>query len=463
MVRKTLVYLASAFTLVAILLPGSNTGFCGNLAGSWKAGVAQVRITPQQPVWMAGYAARKRPSEGTAQELFAKALALEDGGRRLVIVTSDILGFTAAVSESIAGRLKSKFALKRDQLLFTSSHTHSGPVVRDSLLVAYDLNSDQAAAVRAYTAWLGERVVEVVGAALADMKAAELSYATSQAAIGVNRRQWKESGFVIGVNPQGPVDHQVSVLKLSRGGAAPFAVLFSAACHNTTLGGNNYLFHGDYAGVAQDELQQQHPGLTALFMLGCAADTNPEPRGTLELVRQHGHTLAAAVETALAGPQKPVNRPLATLFERVDLPFTAPPSRGELESRLLDKDVYRQRNARMQLIRLNEKGRLPRSYAYPIQVVRFGSSLTLVALAGEVVVDYCLRLQRELGTSENLWTLAYANDVFAYIPSKRVLAEGGYEAETSMLFYGWHGPWAPEIEDRLITKVNKMVHQLRLR
>lgn len=428
----------------------------------WKAGVAVARITPEQSMWMAGFAARKKPSEGTAQELFAKALALEDNhGGRVVIITTDILGFPGSVSEAIAKRLASSNGLRRDQVVFTSSHTHSGPVVRESLAWMYSLNEEQAAAVKSYTAFLQERVVEVAGQALGRMVPAVLSLGRGEAGFGVNRRQKTEKGYVIGVNAEGPVDHEVPVLCVASPSGKMLAVLFSYACHNTTLGADNYKFHGDYAGVAQEEIEKAHPGVTALFMIGCAADTNPNPRGTEEHVRAYGKDLARAVNDAMSGRTSPVRPPLRTAFDRVDLPFSPPPSKEELEARLSDQDVYRQRQARGLLGVIDEKGSLPSHYAYPVSAVQFGKDLTMVLLAGEVVVDYDIRLKRELPPPQQLWVLGYANDVFAYIPSRRVLEEGGYEAATSMIYYGQPGPWAPEVEEILVSKVKQVVAGLR--
>ena len=428
----------------------------------WKAGVAVAKITPQQSMWMAGYAARKKPSEGTTMDLFAKALALEDGhGSRVVIITTDILGFPGSVSEAIAKRLAASHGLRRDQLVFTSSHTHSGPVVRESLAWMYALNGEQAEAVRNYTAFLQDRVVEVAGQALGNMVPAVLSLGHGEASFGVNRRQKTDKGYVIGVNADGPVDHDVPVLCVANPAGKTLAVLFSYACHNTTLGADNYKFHGDYAGVAQEEIEKAHPGVTALFMIGCAADTNPNPRGTEEHVRAYGKQLAGAVDAVMSGKTVPVRPPLRTTFDRVDLPFSPPPSKAELEARLSDPDVYRQRQAKGLLGVINEKGSLPTHYPYPISAIRFGRDLTMVLLAGEVLVDYDLRLKKELPPPQKLWVLGYANDVFAYIPSRRVLEEGGYEGATSMIYYGQPGPWAPDVEEILVSKVKQMVAGLR--
>ncbi len=429
---------------------------------AWKAGVGVTDITPEKPIWMAGYAARKHPSEGVEIPLHAKALALEDNkGHRCVIITSDLLGFPRAVSDPIAQRLAERFGLRRDQVLFTSSHTHSGPVIRESLISMYPLDTEQAGEVRSYTQYLQSRVEEAVALALKDLSPALLSFGRGKAEFGVNRRLKKGSQYVISVNPEGPVDHEVPVLKVAKPDGSLRAVLFSYACHNTTLGGDNYRIHGDYAGIAQKELESRFPGATALFFLGCAADTNPNPRGTLELVRKHGEQLAGSVADALSGPMRPLGGPLRSAYDHVDLPFSTPPTREVLQKRLEDKDVYVQRHAKNLLAELDQKGSLPTKYSYPVSVIRIGKDLTLVALAGEVVVDYAIRLRKEIPPSQKLWVGGYANDVFAYIASKRVIQEGGYEAETSMIYYGQPGPWAPEVEDVLIAKVRSMVKKVR--
>jgi hypothetical protein len=445
--------------IAALAVIGCSVAVHGEPAApEWKVGVASTNITPEKPIWLAGYAARKKPSEGVAMDLYAKALAVEDlQGNRAVIVTADILGFTGAISESIADRLRDKHGLRRDQVVFTCSHTHSGPVVRESLKIAYSLDDSQMAAVREYTSFMSDRIVQVVGEALATLAPASLELYYGKAEFGVNRREKKDSGFVIGVNPAGPVNHEVPILRVVGSSGEVRAVLFGYACHNTTLGGDRYLFHGDYAGVAQQELEKKWPGALALFMIGCAADTNPNPRGTIELVEKHGKSLAAAVSAAVSsGKSLPVRAPLGTRFDRVDLPFATPPSREDLQARLSDKDVYVQRHARMLLSTLDEKGKLPASYAYPIGMLQFGRDLNMVFLAGEVVVDYDFRLKRETGLPGKLWVVGYANDVFAYIASRRVLAEGGYEAATSMIYYGMPGPWAPDVEDILVSKVKKL-------
>src|SRR5262245_43005314 len=110
----------------------------------WKAGVAVVDITPREPIWLAGYGARTKPSEGVLQAIHVKALALEDEtGAKTVLITSDLLGFVKEVSDPIAERVARKYGIPRDRLALNASHTHSGPVIGQMLRPAYPLNAEQ--------------------------------------------------------------------------------------------------------------------------------------------------------------------------------------------------------------------------------------------------------------------------------------------------------------------------------
>lgn len=440
---------------------GPATGSAAS-AAQWKAGIATADITPREPIWMAGYAARKGPSQGVAQPLHAKALALEDSrSGRCVIVTTDLLGLPSAVAEPIAESIRTRFGLERARIVLSSSHTHSGPVVRESLIAMYPMDASQAEVVKKYTAQLQSQIVELAGSALKKLEPAKLSLGRIDVDFAVNRRLKKDGKFVIGVNPEGPVDHEVTILRVSRPDGDLRAILFSYACHNTTLTQDNYRIHGDYAGVAQEELEKEFPGTTAMFMPGCAGDANPNPRGNIQIAWAHGGSLARAVRYALTDRMKVIQGPLRVGFDRVDLPFEKLPTREELQARLQNSDVYVRKHAQLLLNDLDRTGSLPATYPYPIGIVKFGNDLTLVALSGEVVVDYATRLKKDLGSAAKLWITAYANDVFAYIPSKRVLAEGGYEAETSMIYYGLPGRWAPEVEDLIAGKVVRMVRETK--
>jgi neutral ceramidase len=239
------------------------------------------------------------------------------------------------------------------------------------------------------------------------------------------------------------------------------AVMFGYACHNTTLGA--YQINADYAGYAQEALEKTNAGATALFVQGCGADANPLPRyqGTdpalahysLELVTMYGRILAAAVDLVLHGKMKPVAGPLRTAFERVNIPFQAPPSRTQLQERLKSKDSNLRTQAERMLRVLERDGKLPDHYPDPVQVWQFGPTLKFIALGGEVVADYALRFKERYGW-ENTWVSGYSNDVFAYVPSARVLKEGGYEAQGAD-----GGPFSASAEEIIVDKVQELVQR----
>lgn len=419
----------------------------------WKAGLAQVKITPEQPVLLSGYAARTRPFEKVAADLYVKALALEDReGQRRVIVTSDLLGFPAAVAEPICERIGAKTGLKREQILLNSSHTHAGPQLA---LKPADEAANPAEAQRtiAYTRQLQERVVEAGVQALAGLRTARLSWGGGVIHFAMNRREFTPKGVILGVNPRGLADRGVPVLRIDDLDGKPRAILFGAAVHGTTLGGDNLQVCGDYAGFAQEYLQERFGNVQAMFLLGCAGDANPYPRGTMELTHQHGRTLADEVARVLEGKLRPVTGPLRVAFDRVDLPLQAPPSREELTKMARQKGTAHGWAAGKMLALLDQGQPIPRHYTCPVAVWQFGKDLTLVGLSGEVVVDYVSRLEKALGPNQ-LWIAAYCNDVFGYLPSARVLAEGGYE--TRGLYSGGVGFFDPKAEDVVVRKVREL-------
>lgn len=428
-------------------------------AGELKAGVGKVVITPQQDMWLAGYASRTKPSDGKLHELYAKALVLEDEtGARTVLVTSDLIGVPAALVNATANRAREKFQLPRERLMVTVSHTHSGPVLQDRLQHMYGLDETQTRLLTDYSKSLPDLFLQAIARALNDLQPGRVEWGVGRAGFAVNRRQYTLGGVINGANPIGPVDHDVPVLKISRADGSIKAVVHGYACHNTTL--NLQKFSGDYAGFSQAHLEEKLPGATALFVCGCGGDANPLPRGTVALAQKYGTELAEAVLTVARQPLTDLQGPIRVAFQEVSLALSAPPTRAEVEKQLQDANVYIQRRARLLLKTLDEKGALPTTYPYPVQAWQFADGMQMIALGGEVVVDYSLRLKHELGRGRT-WVIAYANDVCAYMPSLRVLREGGYEGAESMIYYGHHGPWAPTVEEDIVRTVHELAGPAR--
>ena len=430
----------------------------------WKAGVATTVITPEQSMWMSGYAARTKPSEGKVHDLRAKALALEDAqGTRLVIVTVDLLGIPRPLRDWMEKQVSQSYKLPPELLLLNASHTHCGPVVKemeDSIYgdSFYGLSPEQIQRSRQYMETLQQELLTLVGQAIENLAPARLAYTHARAGFAMNRRLKTERGYQIQPNPDGPVDHDVPVLRIDNPNGELQAVVFGYACHNTTL--SFYQFCGDYAGFAQLYLEEAHPEVTALFIAGCGGDQNPYPRGTLELAQQHGRALANGVEAALLWRASPIRGPIRSVLETVTLEFAEPPSRQQLQQQAQSSDKYERRHAEVLLKELEQTGKIRTEYPYLVQVIQFADDLTMIALAGEVVVDYSLRLKAE-PAGPTVWVAGYSNDVFGYLPSLRVLQEGGYEGGGAMRYTNLPGPFAPSVEKRVVDKVHQLVNKVR--
>ena len=425
----------------------------------WKAGAASVAITPSQPIWMAGFGSRNKPSEGKFQDLFAKALVLEDfQGGRLVIVTVDLITVPRPLRDYVAQHLREKHGIASQSLLMNCSHTHSGPVVRITKSAIYHLTPEQMKVVEQNLGVMQKKLVDMVDAAIRDLAPARLGYSHARSGFAMNRRLPTATGMRLSANPDGPVDHDVPVLRVERPDGKLRAILFGYACHNTTLA--FYQFCGDYAGYAQEYLETDHPGTVALFMIGCGADQNPCPHGKLELAQQHGRSLANAVEAALKPKARPVRGPLRLALEDVPVGFVDVPSPEELRKQAQSKDRFQKRRAELLLEELQEKGKLRDSYPLPVHVIQFDHDLMIVGLGGEVVVDYSLRLKRELSAMP-LWVAGYSNDVFAYVPSARVAKEGGYEGGGATVYTTLPGPFGPATEEQIVAKVHELVRKVQ--
>jgi hypothetical protein len=443
------------------LLPALLTLFLTAAEPTWQAGFAKVAITPDQPMWMSGYAARTAPAEGKETDLWAKAAVLRDArGNKLVLVTLDLVGIDRDLSQTVCKLIQDKHRVPREAIILSCSHTHCGPVLGATLRTMYFLDAEQSKRVREYTDRLPGRILEAVNAAASDLAPVALKSGVGKAGFAVNRRENKEKDVPdlrAAGRLKGPVDHDVPVLAAYSADGKLRGVVFGYACHATVLSYQKWC--GDYPGYAMIELEKAHPGAVALFFAGCGADQNPLPRRTVELATDYGRQLAAAVGEVLRGSMTAIAPESAATYKEIDLPLAEVPTREALAKATLSANKYEAARAKMLLKTLDADGSIPAAYPYPVQAWRLGKGLTLLALGGEVVVDYSRRLKKELGAGT--WVMGYANDVMAYIPSARVLKEGGYEGATSMVYYGLPSVWGPRVEELIVAEARRQAEAVR--
>jgi hypothetical protein len=447
--------------LLAWALVGSAAPVCAQ-EPTWKAGVAKTIITPDKGVWLAGYGS-KRPPDGKLHELWAKALVLEaPDGKRVVLVTSDFQGVPKHMSDRVFERLQKTLKLQRDQVMFTFSHNHCGPRLGLDLVDYYPIEAEQEKLVDEYTALMEARMVELVGAALAKLAPAKLHMGEGRATFAVNRRNNREADVPMllakGESVPGPVDHAVPVLTVAGADGKTLAILFGYACHPTTLSFTKWC--GDYPGFAQIEIEKNHPGALAMFVNTCGGDQNPLPRRQVELCEKYGRMLAEGVEQALRKPMTPISPGVRAAFAYVDLPYQKVMTRGELETFTNDQNAIRKRWAERMLKKLDAGATFEAAYPYPLHAWRLGNEMLVIGMGAETVVDYALRFKAKYGPGT--WVCGYADDMIAYIPSRRVWLEGGYEGGPNLFEYGRPAlRWAGDIEDRIAGSVDALVNAVR--
>lgn len=422
----------------------------------WQAGVSKGIITPEKPMWMAGYAARTHEATETYHDLYAKVLVLEDLEKnQVVLVTADILGFPKKMSDRIRARLQQQFGLGKSQIILNGSHTHSGPVLAEALYDIYPLDDSQRMLINEYSEWLEKKVIELVSAAIEEKVPARLASANGVARFQVNRRNNKESEITKVKDLAGPNDYAVPVIKVENESGDLISVVFGYACHPTVL--DHYGWSGDYPGFAQIELEKIFPGTVAMFFQGASGDQNPIPRRTLPLAIQYGKSLAAAVERILAEKMTLLPAQLKTAYQEIELTLAPAPSSQELVKMANEQTGYMQRWANRMLKESTEGKSFLEKYPYPLQIWQLGGQ-TIFNMGGEVTIAYTIALKEKYG--EDIFVMAYSNDVMGYIPSEVILEEGGYEGYSSQMVYGLPSAWEKGIESHILASFDELAGSL---
>ncbi len=430
----------------------------GSYSAAWAAapvpvGASKIDITPETPVRMYGYGARKTESEGVAGRLKASALAIggDEGEGPAVLLCVDCGAVPPDVREAVLEALQADLPLARRRFMLCNSHNHSGP----NLKGMGSISGGEHERLARYKEELTRRLEEVVRQALAARTPGHLAWAKGSVGFAANRRvltDGKWSGF--GAVPEAPADHSLPVMRVTDTEGKLLAVVVNYACHCTTLRGNFKQIHGDWAACAQDYIEAEAPDAVTLVTIGCGADSDPCPHGTVALCEQHGRALADEVKRVLSGPMEPIEPKLVARLAPLEIPYAELPPKEELEAAAKES-----RAASRLLERLARGERPPRKRTFQVATWTFGDDLAMVFLSDEVVVDYALRMKRELD-GRRLWIAAYTADVSNYVVSRRLIEEGGYEVRNSIssaISHGRSDQVDPPIEDRIVQRVRELL------
>ncbi len=414
----------------------------------YSVGVARREITPDYPIRLSGFGFRREESAGVQAPIYARALAIgSDEQGPSILLTVDSTGISSSIVTEVSKQLAAD-GIKRERLAITATHTHTAPMLKGILptLFGQPIPEDHQKRIDRYTKELTDHLVQVARKALKDRQPAQLWWGTGEVDFSKNRRN-KETG---------PVDHRLPVLFVKSPTGALRAVLTSYACHAVTLSHN--FIGGDWPGFAAEAIERRHPGVVGMIAIGCGADQNPIPGvqgDKVEIAKSQGLEIAEEVDRVWSNALRPIRGTVTGRLELFQLDLVKLPPRSYWEERV-KQGRYIGYHAQVQLDRLNRGEPLQTQIDYSVQTWTFGNDLAFVFLPGEVVVDYALRLNREFDPSR-VWVMAYANDTPCYIPSERVLAEGGYEGERAMTYYDKPAKLAPGLEQKIFNAIHKLL------
>ena len=428
----------------------------------YNAGAATERITPPEPVWMAGFAARTHAAKGKISDLFASALALQDDtGGWLIIASVDIIAITKVIADAVYAAVERELGLPRERLILAATHTHFGPEFREDKALFFNVPPEFARFLPAVRMQLIDALVRVIIASTKNMVPVRLVARRSSAGFAHNRRREGLKGGT--PSPLDTLDHDVPILDcIDTDTGLRKAILFGYACHNTTIPADDYRWCADWAGFAKDHLQKAHPGSTPLFITGCGADQNPEPRGTVDLSVRYGEELGASIQRAIARDEGfEITGPIRAAIEDVPLPIE-PVTKGELQAMLASDDPPKRVKARFLLEKLDRGERLITEYRAVTQAIRLGDDLLMIIMSGETVIDWAIKFKQLFAAvAPMVWVAGYCNDMYGYVPTKRIQAEGGYEGGRATLWSSMPAPFVGNIEDRLTAAVQRLVERVQ--
>lgn len=400
--------------------------------GALMAGIAKIDITPDKPVTLAGYANRTELSKGIHDSLAIRVLAFQSGKDRLVLVSTDVIGFYSGTAKLFHEAITEAHDLKPSEVFLSAIHTHAGPSIT--------LNEEKGHKNNVtYTKMLKKRIIQTVGEALKQVKPAAIGTGTGSSPVGVNRREvfYDEAGNPrtwIGRNPDGIMDRSVQVLKIMQQEKLK-GVLFDYACHSTSLGWENFQISGDLHGLAEQFVERYlGAGVIAPGFAGASGEIDPWYRVLPGFKNKNGWVPEPVLMGTMLGEEvvhvleainnTEDNGPVCSEFVTLELPGK-PDEQWETHSDTSPAKIN-------------------------VSVARVGS-IAFVGLGGEVMSEIGMQIKKA-SPFEQTFIITHCNGTSGYLPPKHRYVEGGYEVKSS--------PFASSAADILVKRVVKMLHKL---
>jgi neutral ceramidase len=403
--------------------------------GVLKAGMAKTDITPDIPVMLYGYASRKTPSQGVHDHLYARAAAFESGGRKLVLISTDIGSFTDTLYSVIRKSMMEKYGLKESELFLAAIHSHSSPVA------SLDPSKIDASNVQ-YTKTLHQKLVDVAGEALKNMKPVSYGSGVGYSPVGSNRRETTSDGSItLGRNPYGITDKEVLVFKMTDADGKPAGAIFDYATHATSLGPDNYLISGDVLGISEQFVEQilGKDAVTPVFA-GASGNIDPWYRILPTFNTENGWIPETVLLGTLLGEE------VVHVFN--DIKVTTPV--GEISSAISTIQCPRKKldEKDEELPALDQQKTVP----VTITAAHIGDDVAFIAFNVEMLTEIGMAIKAG-SPFKHTFIITHCNGSSGYLPLSDLYKEGGYEINSTHFAVG--------SDKMVIKKALRMLYDLK--
>ena len=400
-----------------------------------RASAVKVDITPETPQWLSGYQERK--SDGVLDNIYHRVVALDAGGTPLYLISSDLCLFSPTLYDSVTSDLKKETGIDPKHVLWSVTHTHAAPEVGPPDMYKALLGRSEHEWDREYTARVTRALIDAVRTARDTLEPARIAFGSGVSFANLNRRAKDVDGRVsLGLNPDGPVDRRVNLIRLERPDGRLIALIANYAMHGTVMSGQNLKISGDGPGTVTTYLEEKLGG-TVLFVNGAAGNIapiysvypNPQSGHLSQFRVLLGDRILAAVASMAPGTGD------VTMRHAEQIVDTA--GRDGLEWPP-DLAAYATRGERP-VVRL------------PIRFVRI-NDMVIWSAPVEMFCEIAMDI-RERSPFAHTFYFGYTNGWFGYLPTAKAFEEGGYEPRTS--------PFSPQVEADLTRVVTSFLHGFR--
>ena len=412
--------------LVLILVTAVAGTLTGAGSGDFRASCVKVDITPETPQWLLGYGPRQ--SEGVHDRLYHRIVAMDDGKMQFFLVSSDLAAISPAFYEKFCRELEAETGIKSRQVWWTLTHTHSAPEVGSPGIVRIMLpNRYLHEPNPEYSEWVKARLIEGVREARSKLEPARLAVTTGYSMANINRRAIDVDGSAsLGMNPDGPVDRQIGLIRLDRPDGSPLGLIAVYAMHGTVLGSENLLISGDAQGIVAEYVEEK-VGAPMLYVNGAAGNIAPiystRPNFKRGHITQFNVLLGDRILQANASLRSGTSN--VTLWTgETDIESPRKEGFGWVE----ELDHYlRVTDTGVSLVRV------------PVRFLKINRDLVIWSAPVELFCEIAINVRNHSPFPYTFFA-GYTNGFLGYLPTRKAFSEGGYEP-------GRVTPFTEQVED----------------